>query len=83
MEKILKFFPVIPAKGDTGKLILAILLYAFGAPLAGSIVSSILGFTIILVLPSMVVAVAACNYGIIGIILSFLAYKGIDITKKD
>ena len=81
MEKLLKFFPLMPAAKDTAKLVWAIVFYAIVPPVAATIVGAILGVTIILAPLAFVVGVAASAYTVFGIVCAILSYIGKDLNE--
>ena len=88
MEKLLKFFPLMPAAKDTAKLVWAIVFYALVPPIACGIVGFILGVTVILAPLAFVVGIAGTAYTAFGIVCAILSYIGKDLnevfsSKKD
>lgn len=82
MNKLIKFFPFLPAQKDTGKLILALLFYAFVPGIVGSIVGFILGLTIILAPLAIVVGLALTAYSIAGIVFAIMTFTGHDFSAE-
>lgn len=83
MEKLIKFFPFMPEEKDGGKLALAILFYVFVPSIAATILSAILGVTIILLPLSAVVGVVAFAYTVGGIVFSIMSFTGHELFKKN
>lgn len=79
MEKLLKFFPLLPEKDNVGKFVLALVFYVFAPPIASAVVCIVLSITIIGLSLIHVVSVIASLYTIAGALLSFAKFKGIDI----
>ena len=77
ITKILKFFPLMPTKKDTGKLILAIVFYMVVQAVVGYI-SILLAFTIVLPFILFFVSVA---YMYFGIVCAILSYMGKDLNE--
>ena len=76
MKSLLKFFPLMPAEKDTGKLVLAILFYLFVPSTIGAIIGFILGLTIILLPLAFIVGTIVSAYTIAGIVFAVLCYAG-------
>ena len=81
MEKLLKFFPLMPAEKDTAKLVWAILFYVFAPSIAGSIIGFFLGLTVILLPLAFVVGIAVTAYTAFGIVCAILSYIGKDLNE--
>jgi hypothetical protein len=79
LEKIIKYFPLLPEEKNTGKLVLALLFYVYVPFLATAIVGGILGATIILIPAANILSVAGTLYAIAGILLSLKNYLNIEI----
>ena len=79
--KLIKYFPLMPGEKETGKLILAIAFYLIVPPIAVTIVSFILGLTVILAPVALVLGLACNVYIILGIIFAVLSYMGKDVTQ--
>ena len=85
MEKLIqliKYFPLMPAAKETGKLILAIAFYLIVPGLVGTIVGAILGITIILLPLTPVVGLLGTVYTVLGIIFAVMSYMGKDVTAE-
>ena len=84
MNKLLKFFPLMPAKGDTAKLVWAIIFYVFVPPIASFVAGFILGLTVILAPLAVIVGAASSVYTVLGIVFAILNYVGqkIDLEGK-
>ena len=84
MDKVLKFFPFMPEEKDTGKLVIAILIYVLGIPFVSAIVSFILGLTVILAPVGILLGFACSAYSLAGLVFAILCYVGVDMsgTKK-
>lgn len=80
--KLIKYFPLMPAAKETGKLILAIVFYLFVPGLVGTIVGAILGITIILLPLTPVVGLLGTVYTVLGIIFAVMSYMGKDVTAE-
>lgn len=80
MEKIIKFFPFMPEAKDTGKLVIAILIYFLGVPVVSSIVCAILGFTLILAPVGIILGLAFGVYSIAGLVFAIMSYAGYDFS---
>jgi hypothetical protein len=76
MEKLMKFFPLLPEEKDTTKLILAIVFYALVPGLVATILSVVLALTIILAPLAAVVWLVAPIYTIMGIVFAILKFCG-------
>ncbi len=87
MNKLLKFFPLMPAKGDTAKLVWAIVFYFFVPTIAAGIIGFILGITIILAILAPIVGLVAAVYQVMGIVFAIMNYLGKEVDlegkKKD
>ena len=79
MNKLIKFFPFLPAQKDTGKLILALLFYAIGVPLVSFIASLSLSITIIV---PIVLGVVGPIYSIAGIVFAIMTFTGHDFSAE-
>ena len=79
METLLKFFPFMPEKNDTGRLVLAIFFYLFVPSIVATILSSLLLFTI--ALPTIIASLSPI-YTIMGIVFAILSYTGTELVKK-
>lgn len=79
IEKIKKFFPLMPAKDDATKLIIAILVYFFVPGIIAGIIGFICGLSIILLPIAFVVGTVAFAYTVVGIVLAVLNYLGKEI----
>ena len=79
MNKLIKFFPLLPAEKDTGALILAILFYMFVPGIVAMVVGALLGLTIILLPLSFVVGLVASVYTIMGIVFAVMKFCGKEI----
>ena len=75
MDKLIKFFPFLPEKGDTGKLVLALLIY-IGVNIASGIVGFVLGFTIILFPIGVILGFVCFAYFVMGIVFSIMEFTG-------
>ena len=82
MDQILKFFPFMPEAKDTGKLIIAILIYFLGVPAVVFVVSFILGLTVILAPVAFIIGSVASLYSMAGVIFAILCYCGVDLSAK-
>ena len=76
MSKLLKLFPIKPAKGDTKKLILAIIFYLAAPWIVGTVGGFILGLTIILAPLAIILGMALTAYEIAGIVFAIFYYLG-------
>ena len=82
MEKIIKFFPFMPPEKNVGRLILAIVICMIAPSVAASILTILLGITVILS-PLVPIVIILCGaYGIMGFVLSILSFAGTDFSKK-
>ena len=84
MDKVLKFFPFMPEEKDTGKLVIAILIYVLGIPFVSGILGFILGLTVILAPVAVLLGLACSAYSLAGLVFAILCYVGVDMsgTKK-
>lgn len=82
MNKLIKFFPFMPAPKETGKLILAILFYLIVPAIVAGIIGFILGITIILSPLAFVVGLAATAYTIMGIVFAIMSFTGHDFSAE-
>ena len=83
MNNILKFFPFMPGKNETGKLILAYALYNIALPLVVSLVNILLSLTIILSPVALVLAFVANAYALFGVVFAVLHYVGYDFSTMN
>ncbi|MBR6509371.1 MAG: hypothetical protein IKT38_02055 [Clostridia bacterium] len=81
MNKLLKFFPLMPAPKEESKLIWAIVFYVLVPPIVAMILGFILGLTIILLPLAFIVGLAASAYTVMGIVFAILCYTGHDFNK--
>ena len=87
MEKLMKFFPLLPEEKDTTKLIWAIVFYVLvPSPVAviiATILGMILGITMILLPLAPVVGgalgLAGTVYSVMGIVFAIMKYTGTKI----
>ena len=82
MKVLKRFFPFMPAKGEAGKLVGALLFYLLGVNVINVVSASILGFTVILAPLAMVTAPVLGAYGSAGVILAILGVAGVIDFKK-
>ncbi len=82
MNKLIKFFPLMPTPKDTGKLILAILFYLIVPGIVGGIIGFILGITIILAPLALIVGLAVTAYTIMGVVFAIMSYTGHDFSAE-
>lgn len=80
MEKIIKFFPFMPEAKDTGKLVIAILIYFLGVPVVSSIVCFVLGLTVILAPVGIILGLACSVYSIAGLVFAIMSFTGYDFS---
>lgn len=82
MDKLIKFFPFMPAEKEVGKFILALAFYLLvPTPVAG-IIGFVLGLTIILAPVGIIVGFVLGIYGLMGAVLALLSFLGHDIAGK-
>jgi vacuolar-type H+-ATPase subunit I/STV1 len=85
MEKLIqliKYFPLMPAAKETGKLILAIAFYLIVPGIVASIVDGILIITLILSPLAAIVSLLGTVYTVLGIIFAVMSYMGKDVTAE-
>ena len=82
MSTLLKFFPLMPKKGEVGKLVGAIIFYAIVPVLVAAIIGFILGLTMILAPLAIVVGSVLGVYGTAGLVFAILQFAGVDLCKK-
>lgn len=80
--KLIKYFPLMPAEKETGKLILAIAFYLIVPGLVGAVVGAVLGITIILLPLTPIVGLLSTVYTVLGIIFAVMSYMGKDVTAE-
>ncbi len=81
MDKLMKLFILMPEAKNTGKLVLAILFYAYVPSIVAGIVSTFLALTLILAPTAMVVSSALGLYAVLGILLSIMKYNGKELNQ--
>lgn len=87
---MLGFFPFVPRRHQFLKLVVALLFYFIAPPIvgfvAGGLVGSVLGITVILSwlapIAGFAIGLAMNVYGIAGIVLSFMGFFGAKLRKK-
>ena len=80
--KLIKYFPLMPAAKETGKLILAFAFYLIVPGLVGTIVGAVMGITLILLPLTPVVGLLGTVYTVLGIIFAVMSYMGKDVTAE-
>lgn len=83
MDKLIKFFPLMPEEKDGGKLAVAIIFYLFVPSIVGSIIGFILGLTVILLPLAFVVGTVVSAYTVMGIVFAIMKYSGHDLSKTN
>ena len=83
MDKLIKFFPFMPAEKDVGKLILAIAFYILGVSVVSFIVCTIMAITIILLPIAPIISFVFFAYSIAGAIFAIMSYCGHDFAKTE
>ena len=76
MEKLLKWFPILPEKKDVAKFVWSLIFYVFVPGIAAVLVSFVPFF-------GAFVAYACQAYGMLGIVFSILGFLGKEIVIKD
>ena len=82
MEKLIKFFPLLPEEKDGGRLALALVFYICVPPLVSTIVGFVISLTFILFPVALLIGFAASAYTIVGVVFSILKYLGKDISNN-
>ena len=85
MEKLLKFFPFMPAPKETGKLIWAIAWYFIILPVINVIVCTICGALVILLPVALILGPVLSIYSLAGLIFAIMSFVGFDFSggKKE
>ena len=82
MKSIGKLFPFIPSKGDTTRLIVALVFYILGALVAIPVATVVLSLTIILAVLVAVVVPLIIVYSWAGVLFTILSFVGVmDLNK--
>lgn len=82
MDKLIKFFPFMPKKGEVGKLILAIAFYLIATTIVAGIIGAVLGMTIILYPLAFVVGAVEFVYKVGGVVFAIMSFTGYDFNKQ-
>ena len=76
MNFIRKIFPFVPAKGEVGKFILALLFYILLTPIGLPVGVIVLGITIVLAVLVPIFAILLPVYSLFGFIATILGFCG-------
>lgn len=80
MEKLLKLFPFMPAPKETGKFVWAIIWYFVILPTINVAISTICGFTVILLPVALILAPVLSIYSLAGLVFAIMSYAGYDFS---